>query len=157
MFVTDRPGLPAEQHAGSLLRLLTGSKLGSFAPKGRHIAPISEQACGNTAPKMVNISNFAHKFAPQAWLVCTIFIKFCAFVSVYFLSFGHFRGRNNQLVSIFLGGDIFPHIFNSLCGPPSLLAANLYQNLPFKATTVKSGGGCGLKTPSPMLNLVKIG
>ena len=66
MFVTDRPGLPAEQHAGSLLRLLTGSKLGSFAPKGRHIAPISEQACGNTAPKMVNISNFAHKFAPQA-------------------------------------------------------------------------------------------
>ena len=70
------------------------SKNGFFAPQGRHIAPrngkfgkgskpavpspcqisrISGQKCRDTAPKVVKIWNFGHKFAPPGQLVCTIY------------------------------------------------------------------------------------
>ena len=56
------------------------SKIWFFAPQGRHVAPINvkfgtargsvpNQKCGNTASKTVRISNFGHKFAPEARLL----------------------------------------------------------------------------------------
>ena len=47
------------------------------------ISRLSGQKCGNTAPKIVKISNFSHKFLSQGRFVCTIFTKFTAFVDVY--------------------------------------------------------------------------
>ena len=89
------------------------SKIGFFAPQGRHdnnntttyktykIAPINVifgtvwsdspcqishllgQKCGSTAPKTVKISNFCLKFASHGRLVCIIITKFTAFVRVH--------------------------------------------------------------------------
>jgi len=44
---------------------------------------LSGQKCENTGPKTVKFWNFAHKYAPQGRLVCTLFTKFSAFVHVY--------------------------------------------------------------------------
>jgi len=96
----------------------------------RHVAPInvkfgtcqisrlSGQKCGNTAPKTVKNSYFGQKFVLlQGRLVCNIFTKFSAFVRVYrytvpfkFL-FGHFRGTNTQVISIFPRWGHFPTNF----------------------------------------------
>jgi len=80
------------------------SKNGFFAPQGRHVAPIKvkfgkgERAVGplpvpkfmfigaemwEYSPKTVKISNFGHKFSSQGRPVCTIFMKFSAFVRAY--------------------------------------------------------------------------
>ena len=109
-------GRPARSAAMPVLFLLSGPKIGFFAPQGRHVTPVNVkfgmvertesslphsvrspcqishlfgQKCGNTAPKTVKISNFGHKFAPQGSLVCTIFTKFSDFVRVskWILSF----------------------------------------------------------------------
>ena len=79
------------------------------------ISRLSGQKCGNTAPKTVKISNFGQKFVLQGRLVCNIFTKFSAFVCVYrhLLSFyfGHFRGTNTQVISIFPRWGHFPTNF----------------------------------------------
>ena len=50
-----------------------------FRPAGSTRCPdkrLSEQKCGNTAPKTVKISNFGQKFVPQGRLVCHILRNF---------------------------------------------------------------------------------
>ena len=82
------------------------SKNATRCPDKREIWHL--QKCGNTAPKTVKISYFGQKFVLlQGRLVCNIFTKFSVFVRVYrytvpfkFL-FGHFRGTNTQVISIF--------------------------------------------------------
>ena len=97
-------GRPAQSAAMPVLFLLSDPKM-DFSPHRGNVAPInvkfgtgsrsqvrspcqisrlSGQKCGNTAPKIVKISNFGHKFVPQGALVCTIFTKFSAFVRVSF-------------------------------------------------------------------------
>ena len=73
------------------------------------------QKCGNTAPKMVTIWNFAHECAPQGRLICTVFMKFSEFVCVcrqlLTFHFGRFWGTNNHVISIFHRWGHFPTNF----------------------------------------------
>ena len=68
-------------------------------------------------PQKFKISNFGHKFTPHGRLVCSIFTKFSAFVRVYrwllSFKFGHFRGTNNQNITIFPWWGHFPSNFQS--------------------------------------------
>jgi len=77
-------GRPVRSAAMPVLFLLSSRKQ-VFRPAGATRCPdkreiwhrgadrrLSGQKCGNTTSKTVKISNFDHKFAPQASLVCTI-------------------------------------------------------------------------------------
>jgi len=51
------------------------------------ISRLSEQKCGNTAPKIVKISKFSHKFVPQGRLICSIFTKFSSIFQCLYVAF----------------------------------------------------------------------
>ena len=102
------PKMDFSPHRGNVapinVKFGTGSRSQVRSPC--QISRLSGQKCGNTAPKIVKISNFGHKFVPQGALVCTIFTKFSALVRVsrqiLTFQFARFRGTIVRVITIFL-------------------------------------------------------
>ena len=109
------------------------------------------QKCGNTAPKMVTIWNFAHECAPQGRLICTVFMKFSEFVAFNF-SLWSLLGDKQPCYKHFPSVGAFSHKFST--APSGKTTDRIKKKLgvqkwhlpPLLRYRAKYGGDCRLCT-----------
>jgi len=71
-------------YTGGAATVITSVRRSTFPCQ---VSRLCMQKCGNRVPKTVKIWNFAHKFAPQGRLVCTIFneiLSVCTRIQIAF-------------------------------------------------------------------------